>query len=315
MDEFFASQATQWLDAAPRGSAEMLNATGLEDFQIMNFSGRLASATELDVSPPEGSILFLLNHEGKGEWSIGAKSVGLRPSTLTFVQPTADHRTGYLRYSGLHRFLALCFSQSYLVRLVGVQAGTLTPPVHNALFGEKIPRERPAPVPEQMSDGTKAFAQALACPPIVSAASQLWFHSKAMEFIATHCFAQKENGTEPVFFCSQQKRVAHERIAKAKQYLREHLDEPLKLEAVAIAAGTSPHYLSRTFSSETGLTLGRYLRSLRIEKAAEILLTGKMNISEAAIEVGYRSQSHFARAFEIEKGLNPSKYLASLQGS
>jgi AraC-like DNA-binding protein len=34
-----------------------------------------------------------------------------------------------------------------------------------------------------------------------------------------------------------------------------------------------------------------------------------MNASEAALEVGYRSLSHFSQAFRAEKGKSPSEWI------
>jgi AraC-like DNA-binding protein len=51
--------------------------------------------------------------------------------------------------------------------------------------------------------------------------------------------------------------------------------------------GVVPHHLSRRVSAETGTTLQRHLRRLRIEHACEALDSGKLNVTEVALEVGY----------------------------
>jgi AraC-like DNA-binding protein len=56
------------------------------------------------------------------------------------------------------------------------------------------------------------------------------------------------------------------------------------------------------------MTISQYVRKLRIEAAAELIVSGKYNISEAAVEVGYQSLSHFSKAFQQVKGCLPSKY-------
>jgi transcriptional regulator GlxA family with amidase domain len=91
--------------------------------------------------------------------------------------------------------------------------------------------------------------------------------------------------------------------------LRERLDQSLDLGAIAKEVGVAPHQLSRRVSTETGSTLQRHLRRLRIERACEALHTGRMNITEVALEVGYQSPSHFAKAFREETGDSPSHWL------
>ena len=72
--------------------------------------------------------------------------------------------------------------------------------------------------------------------------------------------------------------------------------------------GCSPFYLSRTFSKETGQTIPQYLRQLRMEKSAELLRTGRYNVTEVALEVGYNSLSHFSQTFHQTFGCCPGLY-------
>ena len=75
--------------------------------------------------------------------------------------------------------------------------------------------------------------------------------------------------------------------------------------------GCSPFYLSRIFSREVGLTIPQFLRNLRMERAAELLRSGRYNVTEAAIEVGYSSLSHFCKAFCETIGCCPVLYPAA----
>ena len=45
------------------------------------------------------------------------------------------------------------------------------------------------------------------------------------------------------------------------------------------------------------MTISQYQRKLRLERAAELLKAGRHNVTEAAMEVGYSSNSHFSQAF------------------
>jgi AraC-like DNA-binding protein len=146
-------------------------------------------------------------------------------------------------------------------------------------------------------------------PAVSGAARSFWFESQVKELIATTCF--EPAGGEDEFFCSRQKRLAMARVAKAKAFLKTRIDDTLDLQRLAEEVGCSPFYLSRTFSSTTGMTISQYVRKLRIERAADLILSGQYNVSEAAVEVGYRSLSHFSKAFQQVKGCLPSKYEAA----
>ena len=303
MQRFYDRQLQQWQRLVGDGRCDLLNRSGIEGFAIIACGGRVSQSTIFKFAADSDQVVFCLNAEGNGELG-AAQTAAFRASHLIFLHQTAGSELSLCRFAGNHQFILLSLATDYLEKLLHTQSENVTSPISSALR-----REGSAMITEPMSIADKAFSQALTSPPVVSAASHLWFHGKVMEFIATHCYEEpgKKIGG---FFCSQQKRLAQDRIAKAIAYLREHLDEPLKLESVARSAGTSPHYLSRTFSNETGRTLSRYLRKLRVERATELLRSGRMNVSEAAIEVGYQSQSHFSRAFETEMGCTPSKFLA-----
>src|SRR5437763_17202559 len=103
----------------------------------------------------------------------------------------------------------------------------------------------------------------------------------------------------------RQKRVARERVERAKELLSRNLANPLTLEVLGQEVGCSPFYLSRSFSREVGFTIPQYLRKLRMERAAELLRSGRYNVTEAATEVGYASLSHFSKAFCETSGCCP----------
>ena len=145
--------------------------------------------------------------------------------------------------------------------------------------------------------------------PVSGAARSFWYESQVKALLALLCFLPV--GATGEFFCSRQKRLALSRVTKARAFLESHLEETLDLQAIATAVGCSPFYLSRTFSATTGMTISQYVRKLRIERAAELLVTGRYNVSEAAVEVGYQSLIHFSKAFQQVKGCLPSKYEAA----
>jgi AraC family transcriptional regulator len=109
-------------------------------------------------------------------------------------------------------------------------------------------------------------------------------------------------------FCHRQQRLSLERIEKVAALLRNRLANPPSLEEIGQNAGCSPFHLSRTFSAATGMTIPQYIRRLRMERAAELLRSGWFNVTEAALEVGYSSLSHFSQVFHETFGCCPGLY-------
>ena len=114
--------------------------------------------------------------------------------------------------------------------------------------------------------------------------------------------------TSNELFCHRQQRVSRDRVDRVIARLKSDLAHPPSLEQLGREVGCSSYYLSRTFSKEIGETLPQYLRRLRLERAAELLRSGRFNVTEAAMEVGYSSLSHFSQAFHQAYGCCPGLY-------
>lgn len=98
-------------------------------------------------------------------------------------------------------------------------------------------------------------------------------------------------------------------VARCCDYVAEHLDEDLSLARVSEFAGISPEHLTRLFASELGIPFHRYVRSVRIHQARQYLRDWTdRSILEISLDVGFRSASHFSRAFREVTGMTPSAY-------
>lgn len=103
-------------------------------------------------------------------------------------------------------------------------------------------------------------------------------------------------------------------ILKVLEFIEQNLnDTELDTETVSTAIGVSRTQLWRIFKKTTGKTLGDYIRDLRLEKAAEMLKTGKYRISEVAFEVGYSDAKYFTKNFQKKYGVSPTQFAADHQ--
>jgi AraC-like DNA-binding protein len=160
-------------------------------------------------------------------------------------------------------------------------------------------------VPAPLNARQRELVASLRQPPVLASAQALWYQAKAIELMGEFFF---QAGTAEELFCHRQQRVARDRVDSVIGVLRRDLTTAPALEAIAREVGCSPFYLSRTFSKETGQTIPQYLRQLRMDKAAELLRTGRFNVTEVALEVGYNSLSHFSHAFHQTFGCCPGLY-------
>jgi AraC-like DNA-binding protein len=98
-------------------------------------------------------------------------------------------------------------------------------------------------------------------------------------------------------------------IFKALEYLREHHAEPVYGKDVARAAGISESRLKILFRYALNLSWVKYLQGYRIHRAAALLSEGRLNVTEAAMEVGFDSLSHFNETFHSFMGVSPTSFV------
>lgn len=189
-----------------------------------------------------------------------------------------------------HRFFILEMTREWLASLVRNYPHAVINEVHSFLQGT-LKKAHTAITP--FCSHLRSLSEELLLTHSQEDRPSLWFYAKILELISHTLLEPVEN-----FCCHRKERVALERIESVKKHLIKNFEKPLSLAECARAARCSAAYLSRTFSQYTGMTISRYLRNLRLEQASELLRSGKYNVTEAAMAVGYSSLSHFSKAFE-----------------
>ena len=97
-------------------------------------------------------------------------------------------------------------------------------------------------------------------------------------------------------------------VLKIRAYMRENLDRDVGLEDLATLLGLSRFHFCTAFRKATGLSPHRFLVSMRIARARELLLDPRNPITEIAASVGYQTPSAFATAFRAVEGMSPSEF-------
>ncbi len=84
----------------------------------------------------------------------------------------------------------------------------------------------------------------------------------------------------------------------------------LSIEDIAHYTGRSLATFKRDFKKISDLTPEKWLIKRRLERAYELMKTGKKKVVEVYAEVGFRNPSHFSTAFKKEFGMAPSALLS-----
>ena len=103
--------------------------------------------------------------------------------------------------------------------------------------------------------------------------------------------------------------TATHRMIMVTDYIKNNLTaDDLSQSAMARLAGVNKDYFSRIFHSITGMNYNKWLNTVRLEKATELLADPDMSLTEVAMHAGFQSISSFNRVFREDKGMSPREY-------
>ena len=100
-------------------------------------------------------------------------------------------------------------------------------------------------------------------------------------------------------------------LPQVRELLHTHFAQPWTLAKIAQSVGVHPAHLARSFRRHLHLTVGEYVRRLRVEFARRRLAEGEAPLSAVAAEAGFADQSHFTRTFQRATGFTPARYRAA----
>jgi AraC-like DNA-binding protein len=118
---------------------------------------------------------------------------------------------------------------------------------------------------------------------------------------------QRIRQAEPILRKHHKPPVAPGLIMQVNQ-LAQSKEEPLSVKEIARSLGISASHLRARFRASCGVSLGRHLRRLRLEKACGLLRLSQRRVTEIAELCSFTSIYSFSRAFHTAYGVSPMAY-------
>ncbi|MEM8558491.1 MAG: ATP-binding protein [Bacteroidota bacterium] len=105
-------------------------------------------------------------------------------------------------------------------------------------------------------------------------------------------------------------------LTSVREALEAHIaDEDFSVDRLAKAVGLSRSQLYRRLRAITGSSASEVIRTVRLERGAQLLAARVGTVSEVAYAVGFKSVSHFSNAFSKHYGCRPSAYPEAVQST
>ena len=138
----------------------------------------------------------------------------------------------------------------------------------------------------------------------------LYMKGKLYELIALYFNKPENTNLEQCPFLADEANVR--KIKKAKDIILERMAEPPTLQELAKEIGLSLRKLKEGFKQIYGASVYGYLLDHKMDLARNLLESGKYNVNEIGLKLGYSTASHFITSFKKKYGTTPKKYVSSL---
>ena len=97
-------------------------------------------------------------------------------------------------------------------------------------------------------------------------------------------------------------------IQKVQDYIEEHFNDKLTIEALASIINTGRRTFERRFKEATNNTPVEYIQRVRMEAAKKMFEASRKNVTEIMFDVGYTDTKAFRDVFKKITGLTPIEY-------
>ena len=230
---------------------------------------------------PEYQLAF--PYAGAFEWHVGAKNVILDATRVLFVSAGEDYADSHIAGGG-HDSIIITPHLSILGELCAHSAPSRHPAFQHV--------SKPTTPRMNMCVHRLRHLEASGNDPLSRDELMIALLNEALEK------TQKVARASPL-------RV----VDWAKQFLHEHVCEPISLDEIAHEVQVSGAYLTEAFTRSQGMPLCRYRMRLRLNRAL-VDLPRCEDITGLALDLGFSSHAHFSNAFKSLFGVSPSTFRA-----
>lgn len=102
--------------------------------------------------------------------------------------------------------------------------------------------------------------------------------------------------------------LKRQNLTPIRDYLDEHYQEKIALDALAERFFISKFYLTRVFKEQFGVSITTYLLNKRITKAKQLLRFSDQRLEDIGYQCGLGAPNYFSRVFKQVEGVTPSEF-------
>lgn len=97
-------------------------------------------------------------------------------------------------------------------------------------------------------------------------------------------------------------------VKNIKQYISDHLFEPITLDMIAAETHLVDRYICSLFKKHTGMSIIEYINSEKIDLAKRLLTANNIPLYQVAEECGFANYNYFTQVFKKFTGVTAGTY-------
>lgn len=198
--------------------------------------------------------------------------------------------------------LEVLFTEEFLKKIIGPDYSGLSPKLKAGLVENRafLLWEQSRPIPAELQQHIREIITCRYCGHI----KKIYLEARITALLVN--FLVEDNSDNSQVEDKDLSKTEHAGILRVKEYIRKNFRESLTIAELAPIAGLNTSKLKQCFKKVYSTTIFKYITSLRMERAKELIKNEKLSVSEAAYEVGYKNPQHFTVAFKKYYGFLPS---------
>lgn len=101
--------------------------------------------------------------------------------------------------------------------------------------------------------------------------------------------------------------VHRPKLVAALELMEHTLGQPQSRSTVAARVGLSTRQLDRLFADHLGVSFATHYRTIRLERARDLIRQTTLSITEIALACGFSSPGHFSKSYRERYGRSPKE--------
>lgn len=278
-----------------QSSSELVRHSHYELFRRHAVAFRLRTS-RLHVEPHAGNLSLKTVFAGTERYEFPDRVTTVTPGQILFVKPDVTYSSS-IRTAATTDSFSLFLPEPLLQTLV-------TSTQVDAFLGSSLSSTSLPGLPG-VAEGLKRVASA------IELGDELGSDAALVDLVAASGAEIEHIGQAAERLTASGARTRAElmrRILLCRELLHAHIEPGISLARLAEEACLSEFHLMRCFRQCFGVSVAQYLVRLRMERAAELLETGRCTITEVARRSGYTDLSAFGRAFRRYWGRSASDH-------